>query len=296
MTHAFISYVSENRVAAEAIAKVLEHNGIKVWLDRNALKPGQVWLDEIRGAIRSGAYFLPLFSAEWQARKRSVANEELLLAIEELRLRPSNQAWLIPIKLNACEIPDIPIGLNRTIHDLHHLDFSRTIQADAYIQLLQGIGVSSPCLPSSVGTTGWPVVCRFRRNDRYISKVPLRYFCDGEEFRDTASDEFEVEFLSPGTHTFYCDTAYYQAPAFYTRGGKIQGTYWAGRSADVTLQLSSGHTYEFVVSADNLYRRTVASPYAELVRELGRLFDDKAVDLDDPKTWPKISFNGYRID
>jgi hypothetical protein len=44
MSSVFISYVSENRAAAEAIRTVLVENGVSVWMDRTELLPGQNWL------------------------------------------------------------------------------------------------------------------------------------------------------------------------------------------------------------------------------------------------------------
>jgi len=49
-------------------------------------------------------------------------NEELVLAIEELRLRPTDMAWFIPVKLNRCEIPDRDIGAGATLQDLQYVE------------------------------------------------------------------------------------------------------------------------------------------------------------------------------
>ena len=40
--------------------------------------------------------FLACFSAKSVARTRTYQNEELVLAIEELRLRPADRIWFIP--------------------------------------------------------------------------------------------------------------------------------------------------------------------------------------------------------
>jgi hypothetical protein len=48
--------------------------------------------------------------------------EEILVAIEELRLRPRDRAWFFPVKLSPCDIPAIPIGANETLADIQHLE------------------------------------------------------------------------------------------------------------------------------------------------------------------------------
>jgi HEAT repeat protein len=45
-------------------------------------------------------------------------NEELTLAIEELRQRPTNISWFIPVLINNCDVPDRNIGAGETLRSL----------------------------------------------------------------------------------------------------------------------------------------------------------------------------------
>ena len=110
MNKVFISYVRENIKIVDRLCQELRSHGIEVWLDRNDIAPGARWKREIRQAIQQGAFFIACFSKEYYERDRAYMNEELIIAIEELRLRPIDQAWFIPVKLNECEIPDLDIG------------------------------------------------------------------------------------------------------------------------------------------------------------------------------------------
>ena len=49
-------------------------------------------------------------------------NEELLLAVEELRLRSADRTWFIPARLNECLIPDLEIGPGQTLRDIQWVD------------------------------------------------------------------------------------------------------------------------------------------------------------------------------
>lgn len=118
MTKVFISYVRENAAIVDKLAAELRRYGVTVWLDREQLFPGMRWRQAIRKAIRSGDYFIVCFSAESVARSRTYQNEELVLAIEELRLRPTDRIWFIPVLLSECEIPDRGIGGGETLNSI----------------------------------------------------------------------------------------------------------------------------------------------------------------------------------
>ena len=115
MSHVFISYVRDNADIVSHLCKELHAKGIETWLDREQLSPGVRWQDAIREAIDSGAFFLACFSQEYSNRPRTYMNEELTLAIDELRKRPTSQSWFIPVLLNDCEIPDRSIGAGETL-------------------------------------------------------------------------------------------------------------------------------------------------------------------------------------
>ena len=124
MKHAFISYVSENWTEVKKIYDVLKSHDIEVWVDRNNIDPGLRWKDAIRKAIREGAFFIACFSKEYNKRSKTdktYMNEELTIAIEELRQRDTEYSWFIPVKVNNCKIPDRNIGGGETLNDLQHV-------------------------------------------------------------------------------------------------------------------------------------------------------------------------------
>src|SRR5262249_49097893 len=120
----FISYVREDLVIVDKIAEALRLVGVDVWLDRTHLKAGDRWVDVIKSAITDGDYFIACFSTAYANRTNTYMNEELLLAIEQLRRRPRARRWFIPITLDSCDIPKYPIGVDETLDHIHRLDFS----------------------------------------------------------------------------------------------------------------------------------------------------------------------------
>jgi hypothetical protein len=65
----FLSYASEDGEAAERIAHALRTAGIEVWFDRNALRGGDEWDRKIRREIKDCALFVPIISANSEARQ-----------------------------------------------------------------------------------------------------------------------------------------------------------------------------------------------------------------------------------
>ena len=121
--HAFISYVREDAARVDRLQAVLESAGIQVWRDTEDLWGGEDWRVKIRNAISDGALaFIACFSTHSAARETSYQNEELLLAVEQLRLRPPDRAWLIPVRFDECAIPDLEIGGGRLLSHLQRVD------------------------------------------------------------------------------------------------------------------------------------------------------------------------------
>jgi len=120
--HIFLSYVRENASTVDRLAADLRALGVTVWLDRENIVPGRRWRDAIREAIRAGDLFVACFSREFLTRDVSYMNEELIIAIEELRLRPTDRAWFIPASLDGASIPPRSIGAGETLTDLQWVD------------------------------------------------------------------------------------------------------------------------------------------------------------------------------
>lgn len=125
MSNVFISYVRENSSQVDKIYDELTSKGINVWLDKHNIFPGQRWKDAIRKAIKDGSFFVACFSSAYFQKEKTYMNEELFLAIDELRLRPSDRTWFIPLLLDECNIPDRAIGAGETLSDIQFIDMSK---------------------------------------------------------------------------------------------------------------------------------------------------------------------------
>jgi transcriptional regulator with XRE-family HTH domain len=121
--HAFISYAREDAHRVDQLQRALEAAGITVWRDTADLWPGEDWRANIRRAITDDALvFIACFSRTSLGRIKSYQNEELILAIEQLRQRRPEDPWLIPVRFDECDIPDRDIGDGRTLRSIQWAD------------------------------------------------------------------------------------------------------------------------------------------------------------------------------
>lgn len=121
--HAFISYVREDTERVDRLAQLLTDAGIRVWRDTENLWPGQDWKIQIREAITSGTLaFVACFSDSSERRATTYQNEEIILAVEQMRLRPPGRSWLIPVRFSECAIPEYDLGTGRTLRSLQRVD------------------------------------------------------------------------------------------------------------------------------------------------------------------------------
>ena len=62
--------VSENAEIVDMLCQELKSRDIQVWRDRDEIAPGSRWKQEIRTAIREGAFFIACFSKEYNNRDK----------------------------------------------------------------------------------------------------------------------------------------------------------------------------------------------------------------------------------
>jgi TIR domain len=126
--HAFISYVRGDSSRVDQLHRALEDAGIPVWLDTTSLWPGEDWRAKIRRAITDDALaFVVCFSRHSLGRDKSYQNEELVLAIDQLRLRRPDVPWLIPVRFDECAIPDTDLAAAAPWHPSRPRIYSATV-------------------------------------------------------------------------------------------------------------------------------------------------------------------------
>jgi TolB-like protein/Tfp pilus assembly protein PilF len=97
----FLSYASQDAEAAQRIAEALRAADVEVWLDQSELVGGDAWDAKIRGQIASCALFLPVISANTQARREGYFRLEWKLAAQRSHMISERTAFLLPVVIDA---------------------------------------------------------------------------------------------------------------------------------------------------------------------------------------------------
>jgi TIR domain len=96
----FLSYASGDRDAARTLRDALRTLGLEVWYDESELGGGEAWDQKIRKQIRECDYFMPLISAQTEARSEGYFRREWRLAVERTLDMADDHAFLLPVALD----------------------------------------------------------------------------------------------------------------------------------------------------------------------------------------------------
>ncbi|MBV8096117.1 MAG: toll/interleukin-1 receptor domain-containing protein, partial [Acetobacteraceae bacterium] len=96
----FLSYPSQDAVAAQRICAVLRAAGIEVWFDQSELRGGDVWDALIRDRIRACEFFVPVISSTTNARDEGYFRREWRLAIERTADMADDKPFLVPVVID----------------------------------------------------------------------------------------------------------------------------------------------------------------------------------------------------
>ena len=148
----FLAHASEDKEQVRDLYAKLARRGFKPWLDEVDLLPGQNWQVEIARSIRESDIFIACLS-QASVRKQGYVQREFRSALATYAEKPPGSIYLIPLKLDDCEIPDhqfpqLGIGLR----DIQWLDYWKP---DGFERLAAAIEASrQPSGPTPVRNTG----------------------------------------------------------------------------------------------------------------------------------------------
>ena len=103
----FLSYASQDAEAARRICEALRSGGVEVWFDADGgLEHGDEWDAKIRRQIKECVLFIPVISANTQARHEGYFRIEWDLAAERARGIASGVPFILPVVIDDTREPD----------------------------------------------------------------------------------------------------------------------------------------------------------------------------------------------
>lgn len=138
MSTVFLSYSRSDSQIVDKIAQDLQREGIEIWFDRQDIKPGQNWKEQIEKALND-ASFLIVFISKNSLQSRAV-QLEYRAAFENQKRTGGTR--LIPILLEKVELPEF-------LSTIQYIDFTESYYQGMQ-KLLNTLHTSSGPKPKEV--------------------------------------------------------------------------------------------------------------------------------------------------
>ena len=97
----FLSYASQDVDTARRLCDALQAVGVEVWFDQSTLRGGDAWDASIRRQIKDCTLFVPVISANTHSRSEGYFRLEWKLAVDRSHLMADDQAFLLPVAIDA---------------------------------------------------------------------------------------------------------------------------------------------------------------------------------------------------
>lgn len=126
----FLCYRDDDKPTARAIYDNLRENLLDVWFDEESLLAGGEWRVEIPKAIQRSDVVLLLLSNH-ALTKEGYFQSEIKLALEVANEKPEGTIFIIPLRLEACEVP-------QSISKWQYIDYFEEKWFDQLLKALRG--------------------------------------------------------------------------------------------------------------------------------------------------------------
>lgn len=126
----FLSYAKPDQAAVMNLYERLQMAGFLPWMDKRDLIGGESWESALRRVLRE-TEFVVLCLSEASINRTSFFQTEIEIALRILAEQPPGKIFLIPLRLEPCEI----------VHDrLPELQWIDYFEPDGYDQLTRALG------------------------------------------------------------------------------------------------------------------------------------------------------------
>lgn len=127
-TNIFLIHAHSDKETVHKLYQRLITDGINAWLDAERLQPGQDWQNEIRNALLKCDVVLVCLSRGFD-KQQGYRHDELKLALEKANFLPNDEVFIIPLRLEKCDMPE-------SLRHLHRVDL---FKAGGYKKLVRSL-------------------------------------------------------------------------------------------------------------------------------------------------------------
>lgn len=128
----FLCHASQDKPSVRELAQRLYSEGwIDPWLDEDKLLPGQDWQMKIEEAVETSDAVVICVSSN-SVNKEGFVQKELRYAKEIYFEKPEGSIFLIPLRINECDVP-------RSVRHLQWADFFGEKKSEAYTNIIKSL-------------------------------------------------------------------------------------------------------------------------------------------------------------
>jgi len=124
----FLCHAVDDKPAIRKMHAWLLAEGYDSWIDEESLIGGELWTIAIRDALKSADIVVVCLSAQ-SVTKTGFVQKEIGIALDFAEYRPEGQAYVLPVLLENCRVPD-------RLSKWHAIDLSQT---NGWQKLLQAL-------------------------------------------------------------------------------------------------------------------------------------------------------------
>lgn len=128
----FLCHSKEDKpIVRELYQRLLAEGWIDPWLDEEKLLPGHDWDMEIEKAVEAADAVIVCLSNN-SVTKEGYVQRELRLALDVTLEKPEGSVFLIPLKLEECDVP-------RSLRQFHSADYFGNNKKKGYTNLVESL-------------------------------------------------------------------------------------------------------------------------------------------------------------
>jgi formylglycine-generating enzyme required for sulfatase activity len=132
----FLAHAKEDARWVSYLYELLEKIGAKPWMAPRDILPGEQWDNAIYKTISKADYVIACFSTH-SVKKRGYVQREFRFALEKCQDIPGSKRYLIPLRVDPCEVPELQVG-NIKIKNLQWLD---SFSTSSFAQIISSVGL-----------------------------------------------------------------------------------------------------------------------------------------------------------
>ena len=188
----FVSYASQDAEAAERICTALRQAGLEVWFDKGELRGGEAWDASIRKQVKGCRLFLPIISANTQAREEGYFRREWNLAVGRTLDMADDKAFLLPVVVDSTL--EVEARVPEKFRDVQWTRLPAGETSAAFVERVQALmsGLAAPSIAPPAPASAAPTAPDLRPRKstdtkaRRIGRIKFLKLavqaCDGESF------------------------------------------------------------------------------------------------------------------